>query len=107
MEYEIDNERKEDAQASGMSTGIYVRAKDDDQKWHLADIVWLKRASLVAWLDYIGTMGMREVFLGVLGHVPRGPDDKPPTCWECVRRQKAFEDSPAATEPGNNTTEDG
>lgn len=64
-------ELKMDPQRAGiMDTGIFVRAKGDDGKWHNADIAELDKDSLLVWLQSRGGSNRwAEDVIGILlGH---------------------------------------
>ena len=64
---------KIDPQRVGIgSTGIFVRAQDDEGRWLAADIVELDKESLLAFLKYRGgdNIWAESTCLILLGHQP-------------------------------------
>lgn len=66
MEYEIDPARTDPE----LTTGIFVRAKNEDGKWLSVDISWLKKDHLLHWLrSRDGNNRWAEDVVGILlGH---------------------------------------
>ena len=65
-------ELKVDAQRVGLTTGIYVRAKNVADQWDSVDIAELDKESLKAWLKSRGgdNKWAEDTVLILLGHQP-------------------------------------
>ncbi len=52
MKLEVSAERRYRMDMTGMNTGIYVRAVDEDGHWGSHDIAELTKQSLINWIEF-------------------------------------------------------